>query len=145
MAVEKKRIVDIFGRKRVYDDEKTLQEYAQDQSFSPGQKPDFVVCAEKVEEVQQVVRLANETLTPVIPYSSGLNFHGAALPVHGGIILNLSRMNKILQVDEQNWFAVVEPGVTFEQLQGELIKRGYRVERLGSLFCLLLFPDPGND
>jgi len=127
MALEKKRLVDIFGTERVYDDEKTLQEYAQDQSFSPKRKPDFVVFAEKVEEVQQVVRLANETLIPIIPYSSGLNFHGAALPDHGGIILNLSRMNKILQIDEENWFAVVEPGVTFEQLQGELMKRGFRV------------------
>jgi len=127
MGLEKKRLVDIFGGKRVYDDEKTLEHYAQDQSFAPKRMPDFVVFADKVEEIQQVVRLANETLTPIIPYSSGLNFHGAALPDHGGIILNLSRMNKILQIDEENWFAVVEPGVTFEQLQGELMKRGFRV------------------
>lgn len=127
MALEKKSLVDIFGKKRVYDDEETLQEYSQDQSFSPKRKPDFVVFAEKVEEIQQVVRLANETLTPIIPYSSGLNFHGAALPDHGGIILNLSKMNTILQIDEENWFAVVEPGVSFEQLQGELMKRGFRV------------------
>jgi len=127
MALEKKRLVDIFGEKRVYDDEKTLEHYAQDQSFAPKRMPDFVVFIEKVEEVQQVVRLANESLTPIIPYSSGLNFHGAALPDHGGIILNLSRMSKILQIDEENWFAVVEPGVTFEQLQGELMKKGFRV------------------
>lgn len=127
MVLEKKRLVDIFGEERVDDNEKTLQEYAQDQSFSPRRKPDFVVFAEEVKEVQQVVRLSNETLTPIIPYSSGLNFHGAALPDHGGIILNLSRMNKILQIDEENWFAVLEPGVTFERLQGELMKRGFRV------------------
>ena len=127
MILEKKRLVDIFSEERVYDDEKILKEYAQDQSFSPRRMPDFVVCAEKVEEVQQVVRLANETLTPLIPYSSGLNFHGAALPDHGGIILNLSRMNKILQIDEENWSVVMEPGVSFEQLQRELMKKGFRV------------------
>ncbi|MCK5421241.1 MAG: FAD-binding oxidoreductase, partial [Deltaproteobacteria bacterium] len=127
MPLTKQRLVDIFGEKKVFDDGKTLQEYAQDQSFSPGRKPDFVVFAECVEEIQQVVRLANETLTPLIPYSSGLNFHGAALPDHGGVIVNLTRMNKILQIDEENWSVVVEPGVTFEQLQGELMKKGFYI------------------
>lgn len=127
MLLEKEKLLDIFGEERVFDEEKTLLEYAKDQSFSPRRKPDFVVFAEKVEEIQQVIRLANETLTPIIPYSSGLNFHGAALPDHGGIILNLSRMDKILQIDEKNWFVVVEPGVTFEKLQGELMKRGFRL------------------
>jgi hypothetical protein len=105
MALEKKRLVDIFGERRVYDDEKTLEQYAQDQSFAPKRMPDFVVFTE----------------------SSGFNLHGAALPDHGGIILNLSRMNKIIQIDEENWSVVVEPGVTFEQLQGELMKKGFRV------------------
>ena len=126
MTLEKKRLVDIFGNERVLDDDPTLETYAQDQSFSPKRMPDFVVYAEKVEEVQQVVRLANETLTPIIPYSSGLNFHGAALPDHGGIVVNLSRMNNILQIDDENWSALIEPGVTFEQLQGELMKKGFK-------------------
>ena len=111
----------------MHDDKKTLEQYAQDQSFAPRRMPDFVVFAETVEEVQQVVKLANETLTPVIPYSSGLNFHGAALPDHGGIMLNLSRMNKIIQTDEENWSAMIEPGVTFEQLQDEMMKKGFRI------------------
>ncbi len=127
MPLTKQRVVDIFGEEKVFDDGKTLQEYAQDQSFSPGRKPDFVVFAECVEEIQQVVRLANETLIPLIPYSSGLNFHGAALPDHGGVIVNLTRMNKILQIDEENWSVIVEPGVTFEQLQGELMKKGFYI------------------
>jgi FAD/FMN-containing dehydrogenase len=127
MAVQKKQLEDIFGKKRVHDDKKTLEQYAQDQSFAPKRMPDFVVFAETVEEVQQVVKLANETLTPVIPYSSGLNFHGAALPDHGGIILNLSRMNKIIQTDEENWSVLIEPGVTFEQLQDEMMKKGFRI------------------
>jgi len=127
MVLEKKRLVDIFGEGGVRDDEKTLEEYAKDQSFSPRRRPDFVVFAESTEDVQKVVKLANETLTPIIPYSSGLNFHGAALPDHGGIILNLSRMNKILQIDEENWNAVIEPGVTYEQLQGALMKKGFRL------------------
>jgi hypothetical protein len=127
MALEKKQLIKIVGEKNVRDDEETLQTYAQDQSFAPKRKPDFIVFAETVEDVQHVVKLANETLTPVIPYSSGLNFRGAALPDHGGIILNLTRMNRILEINDENWFVVVEPGVTYEQLQEELMQKGYRL------------------
>ena len=127
MIEVKQKLLNIFGKDRVFDDEKTLLKYAQDQSFSPKRTPDFLVFAEKTEEIQQLVKLSNETLIPVTPYSSGLNLHGAALPDHGGIILNLSRMNRILQVDEQNWFVMVEPGVTFEQLQRELMNKGFHV------------------
>ena len=109
------------------NDDETLAAYSRDQSLTAARRPDFVVFAETAEEVQKLLRLANETVTPVIPYSSGLNFHGAAIPDHGGIILNLSRMNSILSVDEQNWFAVIEPGVTYAQLQGEALKRGFRI------------------
>jgi FAD/FMN-containing dehydrogenase len=123
----KKKLIDIFGEDRVVDEEKILLEYSKDQSFSPKRKPDFVVFAETVKEIQQVVRLANETLMPIIPFSSGLNFHGAAIADHGGIILNLSRMNRILEIDEQNWFVIVEPGVTYDQLQCELLKKGFRL------------------
>ncbi|MBW1823708.1 MAG: FAD-binding oxidoreductase [Deltaproteobacteria bacterium] len=127
MESKKIKLMSIFGKDRVFDDETTLFTYAQDQSFSPKRKPEFVVFAESLEEIQQLVKLSNEMLTPIIPYSSGLNFHGAALPDQGGIILNLSRMNRILQIDEKNWFVVVEPGVTFEQLQGELMDKGFHI------------------
>ncbi|MCG7853703.1 MAG: FAD-binding oxidoreductase, partial [Methanosarcinaceae archaeon] len=110
MGAVRKKLADIFGDERVLDEKKVLCEYARDQSFAPGRKPDFVVFPQSVDEIQQVIRLANETSTPVIPYSSGLNLHGAALPDHGGIVLNLSRMNNILEIDKNNWFVVVEPG-----------------------------------
>ena len=117
----------IFGSSRVADDDETLAAYSRDQSLTAPRRPDFVVFAETAEEVQKLLRLANETVIPVIPYSSGLNFHGATIPDQGGIILNLSRMNSILSFDEQNWFAVIEPGVTYEQLQDEAIRRGFRI------------------
>jgi hypothetical protein len=117
----------IFGSDRVFDDEKTLLRYSRDQSFVSARWPDFVVFAESVTEVQQLLRLANQKKIPVIPFSSGLNFHGATIPDHGGIILNLSRMNRITRFDEENWFAIIEPGVTYEQLQQAALKKGFRV------------------
>jgi len=127
MALAQNKLEDIFGRENVHNDDAILQGYANDQSFCEGTRPDWVVFAETVEQVQKVVRSANETRTPLVPYSSGLNLHGAALPAQGGVVINLSRMNRILQVDEQNWFVLVEPGVTYRQLQEHVLEKGYRI------------------
>ena len=125
--LDRSKLVAILSEERVYDDLETLERFSRDQSFVPQRRPDFVVYPESVEEVQKIVQLANETRMPVIPLSSGLNLHGAAVPDHGGILINLSRMNKILTMDEKNLFVLIEPGVTYEQLQDYLVERGYRV------------------
>jgi FAD/FMN-containing dehydrogenase len=125
--LENNTLVALLGEERVFDDPETLERFSKDQSFAPRRRPDYVVYPETVEEVQQIVQLANETNMPVIPLSSGLNLHGAAVPDHGGILVNLSRMNRIVMMDEKNLFVMIEPGVTYEQLQDYLVKRGYRV------------------
>lgn len=127
MAVSKKGLVDIFGEENVTDNEEILLGYVYDQSFVTGKQPEYAVFAESTEQVQQLVKFANEHNVSLVPYSSGLNLHGAAIPEQGGIIVNLSRMNGIVQVDEENLFVIVEPGVTFKQLQGHLLERGYRI------------------
>ena len=125
--LEKSKLLKIINDDRVFDDAGTLERFSCDQSFAPKRRPDFVVYPDTVEELQSIVRLANEALTPITPLSSGLNLHGAAVPDHGGIVMNLSRMNKILMLDEKNLFVMVEPGVTYEQLQDYLMEKGYRV------------------
>jgi len=117
----------IVGSEFVKDDVETLIAYSHDQSFVSPSKPDFVVFPQKVEQVQEVVKLANQSNNLIVPYSSGLNFHGATIPQRGGIILNLSRMNKILEISENDWFVIVEPGVTYEQLQDDLQPKGLRL------------------
>ncbi len=127
MAIHKSHLEKIVGKKNVLDDEETLHMYAQDQSFVKKCMPDMVVFAETVEQIQELVRLANQTKTPITPFSSGLNLHGAAIPDQGGIILNMSKMNTIITIDQENWFAVIEPGVTYRQLQEELVEKGFRM------------------
>jgi len=122
----KHSLQNIVESQNVYDNQDILNNYSRDQSFVSPVSPDFVIFPHTTEEIQEVVRLANQTRTPLVPYSSGLNFHGAAVPEKGGIIVNLSKMDKILSIDENNWFAVVEPGVTYEQLQNELSKKQLR-------------------
>jgi len=117
---------EILGNDSVFDDVETIRKFSSDQSFVQPRSPDVVAFAETVEQVQEVVRYANKTNTPIVPYSSGLNFHGGTIPKEGGIVLNLSRMNKILEVNEDNWHCVIEPGVTARQLQEELEKHQLR-------------------
>jgi len=127
MALSKNDIEKIVGSGNVLDDPETLQRYAHDQSFVQPRTPDMVVFVKTVEQIQELVKLANTTRTPVIPYSSGKNLRGATIPDHGGIIVNMSRMNKIIEVDEENLFAVIEPGVTYQQLQDALLQKRLRI------------------
>ena len=122
-----KGLTTIVGKANVSDDPSVLEAYSRDQSFVPARKPNYVVRPGKVEEVEEIVRLANSIPMPVIPFSSGTDFHGGAVPVQGGILMDLRRLNKIGYIDERNWNALVEPGVTYAQLQAELDKRHLRV------------------
>jgi len=118
----KENLVSIVGAANVYDDPKTLSAYSRDHSLDQPHTPDFVVKPANVQEVQKLVLLANEQKTPIVPCSSGEHFYGNTLPNNGGIMLDLSRMNKILSIDDRNRMVRVEPGVTWEQLQPELAK-----------------------
>ncbi|MBM4311352.1 MAG: FAD-binding oxidoreductase [Deltaproteobacteria bacterium] len=127
MALQKSDIEAIVGAGNVADDDATIAAFSSDQSAVAPRRPDMVAYVQSVEQIQNIVKLANETLTPVTPYSSGLNLHGAAIAGQGGIIINMSRMNKILALDEDNWYVIIEPGVTYEQLQNHLVSKGYRI------------------
>jgi len=121
------RLKAVVGAERVSMDPKTLEKYSKDQSFVRPCLPDYVVFTESVGEVEDVLKAANDTKTPVVPVSSGMNLRGAAIPKEGGIILDLSRMNKVEQINDREGWVVIEPGVTYGQLAEELEKRDLRV------------------
>jgi len=110
--------------------------YSTDASSDPYAKtelPDAVIFVETIEQVQQVVKIAKKHLTPIICRGAGTNTVGACVPTHGGLILNFSKMNKILEINTKNLTAKVQPGV----IVGDLQKR---VEDLGLFYP----PDPSN-
>ena len=116
----------------------TLEEryaYAQDASNTKKIEnlPDAVVFVENTEQVQKIVRLAGKYKVPVVCRGAGTNVVGACVAAHGGIILNFSRMNKIISINKENMTAVVEPGVVLGDLQREIEK-----------FGLFYPPDPSN-
>ena len=116
----------IVGSKNVFEDSETLEGFSRDLSFVSKVRPKCAVKPENAEQVKKIVQWANETLTPLVPVSSGPpHFRGDSVPsVGGAVIVDLSRMKKILRIDPQNRVAMVEPGVTFSELQAELNKVG---------------------
>jgi FAD/FMN-containing dehydrogenase len=115
-----KRLVEIFGQERVASDEATLYIYSQDMTESEPSKPDFVVMPRTPEEVSKLLILANEEKVPVTPFVTGSNVGGLAIPVKGGIVADLKGMKSILEVNETDMYALIEPGVTFGHLRAEL-------------------------
>jgi len=86
--------------------------------------PDAVAFPVDAPEVQRIVLLANRHRFPVVPRGAGTGFSGGALPVHGGVVLSLERMDRILAIDAENLYAVVEPGVITGKLKEEVRKAG---------------------
>jgi FAD/FMN-containing dehydrogenase len=134
MAI-KEELVGIVGSESFTDDPETIEKYSRDYSFVQPRKPSYVIYAKTTEEIQKVVKYANEHMIPVTPRSSGISFYGAGIPSQGGIILDLTRMNRILEIDGRNKKVKVEPGVTWAQAQEELGKQGLMV-------CNPLLPHP---
>lgn len=122
----REELTKIVGGENFSEDPEVLKAYSKDYSLAPRGVPNYVVKPKDVQEVQEVVKLANEHRIPLVPCSSKVHFHGATIPREGGIALALTRMNRILEIDEPNRRVRIEPGVTWEQLVNELEKRGFR-------------------
>jgi FAD/FMN-containing dehydrogenase len=127
--IEKEKLVKIVGADNVSDEPATLDEYSRDMSFVNRVKPVCVAKPKNAGEVQKIVNLANETLTPLVPVSSGPpHFRGDTVPGTGGaIIVDLSKMKKVVKVDRARRVAIVEPGVTFGELIPEVEKERLRL------------------
>jgi hypothetical protein len=117
---------EIVGKDNVLNNRDILKEYCGGLTSVPGKMPAGVVKPANTEELQGVVRWANENKVPLVPVSSGApHFRGGTIPnTEGAVIVDLRRMNKIIRVNASNRVAIVEPGVTFSELQSELAKFG---------------------
>ena len=125
--VGKNQLEKIVGKKNVLDSPDILDEYAGDVSCHPRMRPGCVVKPGSAEEVQEIVKWANEASTPLVPVSSGAPSL-VKIPFRAWVVLSsliLRRMKKIIRIDPNNRVAMVEPGVTFAELQPELEKAGF--------------------
>jgi FAD/FMN-containing dehydrogenase len=117
----------IVGPENLIIDEEELRRYARDASPMTGQVPTAAVRPGGIEEVQEIVRWANRTGTPLYVRSCGTSLWGAVPARKGSIVVDMKRMNRIVAVDEGSLSVRVEPGITFFELERELASRGLSV------------------
>ncbi|MBU1983434.1 FAD-binding protein, partial [bacterium] len=98
--------------------------YEQDETEDLRFAPQVVARPKETREIQEIVRLAETERIPIVPRGGGTGLSGGALATRGGIVLSLERMNRILDIDEKNFFAVVEPGVITQTFQEAVEEHG---------------------
>ena len=114
----------IVGENDIKTDKIHLRAYSYD-ATKEHFYPDAVVFPENEEEISKILKYCNKEKIAVVPRGAGSGFTGGALPVNGGIVLAVEKyMNKILEIDEKDMVAVVQPGVINAHLQKEVEKRG---------------------
>jgi len=122
------QIASIIGKDNIIEDGEGLVPYSKGNiSFIPERSPLFAVRPGTVEETKALLKVANQNKIPVTPFSSSVNGHGGAIPSVPGMTLDMRRLNRIHLVDEVQRNAIVEPGVTFAQLQEQAKEKGLRV------------------
>jgi FAD/FMN-containing dehydrogenase len=116
-----RRFVEVLGDdQRVIADVDALSAYARDMTEAEPGSPELVVKPRTVEEVQAVVLLATADGLPMTPAVARTNVGGLAIPSRGGVVVDLSEMNRVVELDRDHMVAVIEPGVTFAQMKALL-------------------------
>ncbi|MEE9474248.1 MAG: FAD-binding oxidoreductase, partial [Candidatus Hydrothermarchaeaceae archaeon] len=117
---------EIVGRENVLTSKEERICYSYDAQLKES-LPDAVVIPENVFQISEILKFANRKGIPVVPRGSGTGLSGGSVPVKGGIVLLLKKLNRIVEVDKDNLLAVVEPGV----VTGELYDR---VDAVGLMY-----------
>jgi len=122
----------IVGAEHVRTDSEARATYGAD-ALKRGRDADAVVLPDGADHVSAILKLCSQYRVPVVPRGGGTGYTGGAVPVQGGLVLSLERMNRILEIDEQNLIAIVEPNAVTGHIQEA-------VERVGLFYP----PDPAS-
>lgn len=125
--ISKDELAKIVGKENVSDAQADLLKYSCDHSLVPPGMPEIVVWPTSSEQVSAILKWSNKNNVPVVPVSSKEHFNGGAIPKQGGVIMDLTKMNKILEIDEDLKKTRIEAGVTWGQLSAELARKGMRL------------------
>ena len=117
------RLREIVGAEYIRSDDASLQTYGVD-ALGKGHPPDVVVIPESTGQIASIARLCNAERVPLVVRGAGTGFTGGAVPTRGGVLLSMERLNRILEIDELNLLAVVEPNVINADLQRAVEKVG---------------------
>ena len=115
----KERLKEIVGPENYTDDLIDLIAYSKD-ATEHKHRPEAAVWPIDANQVSKILMLANEKLFPVVPRGAGTSLAGLPVPERGGLILDMARMDKILNISIEDRLAVVQPGVVYEDLERAL-------------------------
>ena len=114
----------IAGKENVLTSPEALKAYSYDGTTEWQHEPDVVVFPTTADQISQIMKMANREKVPVTPRGGGTNVSGGSIPILGGIVLAMTKMNKILKIDKENLSATIEPGVVLQDLTLALAKEG---------------------
>ncbi|WP_027623186.1 FAD-binding oxidoreductase [Clostridium lundense] len=123
----------LVGKERICIGNEINEDFSHDELGGVKKMPDILIEVLSTEEVSKIMKYAYENNIPVVPRGSGTGLVGASVPIYGGIMINLSSMNKILELDEENLTLTVEPGVLLMEI-GKFVEEN----------DLFYPPDPGE-
>lgn len=123
----------VVGRTHVVLGDNIPEEYAKDELGTIVEYPEVVLKVKTTEEVSKIIKYANENLIPIVARGSGTGLVGGSVPIHEGVVLDMTSMNQILELDEENSILVVEPGVLLMDIYAFVEPKGY-----------FYAPDPGE-
>lgn len=123
----------LFDEKSFFVGDAVSDDFGKDELVALAKKPDVLIFVQSAEEISKVMTYANENKIPVVVRGSGTGLVGGCIPIEGGIVLCTSKMNKILELDENNLTLTVEPGVLLLDIYEYVESRGY-----------FYAPDPGE-
>lgn len=109
-------LISVLGKDRVYTGSSISEDYSHDELGGIESMPEVMVEVLNTEEVSKVMKHAYENNIPVVARGSGTGLVGASVPIHGGIMINMTKMNKIKELDENNLTLTVEPGVMLMEI-----------------------------
>jgi len=125
----KSQLISIFGSSNVTEDRERLRTYIYSKNFVKGIMPYYEVIPQNADQIEQLVKLANNMRIPLIPVSStGKHRHGGSAPaVPEAIVVNLSQMKRVISVNPLFRIAVIEPGITYGELKEKLAPHGLTI------------------
>lgn len=114
----------ILGKEYVFFDTESISKHASDQTEDLKFLPELVLKPNSAEQISHILKYCSAEKIPVTPRGAGTGLSGGALPVYGGVVLCTERLNKIIEIDEKNLQATVEPGVITQVFQEAVIEKG---------------------
>lgn len=114
----------LLGEQYILSDEESRQIYNHDETEDLAFPPEVILLPQHTEEIQKIMAFCHKNNICVTPRGAGTGLSGGAIPVCGGVILDIKRMNRIINIDTENFQVTTEPGVITEILQNTLAEKG---------------------